>query len=115
MQVLPIWGLAIPLPAVMMITVSLYMVVLGVGLWIRYCLKDYCSLGCGSCCPNISVCEQCFRLAVMCDCRLPGVSSFLPDSCSSPSVGCSSDPVSREECLKPRVRQHGLCLHLSAS
>uniref|UniRef100_A0A3Q2Q1J1 Uncharacterized protein n=1 Tax=Fundulus heteroclitus TaxID=8078 RepID=A0A3Q2Q1J1_FUNHE len=38
-QVLPIWGLAVPLPAVMMITISLYMVLLGVGLWIRSCLK----------------------------------------------------------------------------
>lgn len=38
-QVLPIWGLAIPLPAVLMITLSLYMVVLGIGLWIRSCLK----------------------------------------------------------------------------
>lgn len=38
-QVLPVWGLAIPLPAVLMITVGLYMMVLGVGLWIRYCLK----------------------------------------------------------------------------
>lgn len=38
-QVLPVWGLAIPLPAVLMITLSLYMVVLGIGLWIRSCLK----------------------------------------------------------------------------
>lgn len=43
-QVLPVWGLAIPLPAVLMITVGLYMMVLGVGLWIRYCLK-VCSSG----------------------------------------------------------------------
>lgn len=39
LQVLPVWRLAIPLPAVLMITVSLYMIVLGIGLWIRYCLK----------------------------------------------------------------------------
>lgn len=38
-QVLPIWGLSIPLPAVLMITVGLYMLVLGIGLWVRYCLK----------------------------------------------------------------------------
>lgn len=39
LQVLPVWGLAIPLPAVLMITLSLYMIVLGIGLWIRSCLK----------------------------------------------------------------------------
>ncbi|KAM7387563.1 hypothetical protein PAMA_009943 [Pampus argenteus] len=39
MQVLPVWELAIPLPAVIMITVSLYMIILGIGLWIRSCLK----------------------------------------------------------------------------
>lgn len=39
LQVLPVWRLAIPLPAVLIITVSLYMIVLGIGLWIRYCLK----------------------------------------------------------------------------
>lgn len=38
-QVLAIWELAIPLPAVMLITVSLYILLLGIGLWIRYCLK----------------------------------------------------------------------------
>lgn len=38
-QLLPVGGLAIPLPAVLMITLSLYMVVLGIGLWIRFCLK----------------------------------------------------------------------------
>lgn len=38
-QVLPVWGLAIPLPAVLMITLGIYMMVLGVGLWIRFWLK----------------------------------------------------------------------------
>ncbi|KAM9393847.1 uncharacterized protein KZ484_005243 isoform 1-T2 [Pholidichthys leucotaenia] len=84
-QVLPIWQLAIPLPAVLMITVSLYMIILGIGLWIHYCLKDSCTFDCGDCCPDISVCEQCFRLAEMCDCQLPTVGSFLPQSCPSPS------------------------------
>uniref|UniRef100_A0A3P8VJI8 Uncharacterized protein n=1 Tax=Cynoglossus semilaevis TaxID=244447 RepID=A0A3P8VJI8_CYNSE len=31
--------LAVPLPAVLMITVTLYMMLLGLGLWIRFCLK----------------------------------------------------------------------------
>ncbi|XP_036003601.1 uncharacterized protein si:ch211-198p11.6 isoform X1 [Fundulus heteroclitus] len=103
MQVLPIWGLAVPLPAVMMITISLYMVLLGVGLWIRSCLKDYCSLGCGACCPDVSVCEQCFRLAEACDCRLPAISSFLPASFSSPSCinmdcACTCQPPDCQSC-----------------
>ncbi|XP_037544705.1 uncharacterized protein si:ch211-198p11.6 [Nematolebias whitei] len=103
MQVLPVWGLAIPLPAVLMITVGLYMMVLGVGLWIRYCLKDQCSVHCPCCCPNISMCEQCFRLAEKCDCRLPTVRSFLPDVCSSPSCvhmdcTCTCQPPECNSC-----------------
>ncbi|KAM4717165.1 uncharacterized protein FYW61_017351 [Anableps anableps] len=104
MQVLPVWGLAIPLPAVMMIAVSLYMMVLGVGLWIRYCLKDYCSLEpCCSCCPSASLGDQCFRLAERCDCRLPAVASFLPDSCSSPACismdcACTCQPPECDSC-----------------
>ncbi|XP_035770017.1 uncharacterized protein si:ch211-198p11.6 [Neolamprologus brichardi] len=86
MPVLPVWRLAIPLPAVLIITVSLYMIVLGIGLWIRYCLKDYCSLGCSECCAGLSVCEQCIRLGEMCDCRLPAVGPFLAESCSPASV-----------------------------
>uniref|UniRef100_A0A665SYS8 Uncharacterized protein n=1 Tax=Echeneis naucrates TaxID=173247 RepID=A0A665SYS8_ECHNA len=38
-QVLQVWELAIPLPAVMIIIVSFYMMALGIGLWIRLCLK----------------------------------------------------------------------------
>ncbi|XP_043955742.1 uncharacterized protein si:ch211-198p11.6 [Gambusia affinis] len=104
MQVLPPWGLALPLPAVMLIAVSLYMMVLGVGLWIRYCLKDLCP-PCPSCpcCPSVSVCDQCFRLAEMCDCRLPGVSAFLPDSCSnapcfSMDCACTCQPPECDSC-----------------
>lgn len=35
----PIWALAIPLPAVLIITLSLYLVLLGVAFWLRACLK----------------------------------------------------------------------------
>uniref|UniRef100_A0A1A8GDX0 Uncharacterized protein n=1 Tax=Nothobranchius korthausae TaxID=1143690 RepID=A0A1A8GDX0_9TELE len=103
MQVLPVWGLAIPLPAVLMITVGLYMMVLGLGLWIRYCLKDYCSFECANCCPDISISEQCFRVAEMCDCRLPNIHSFLPNSCSSPSCinmdcACTCQPPECDSC-----------------
>ncbi|RVE69932.1 hypothetical protein OJAV_G00083000 [Oryzias javanicus] len=104
MQVLPIWGLAIPLPAVMIITVSLYMVLVGIGFWIRYCLKDRCSSECGGCCPDVSLCENCLRLAEMCNCRLPAVRSFLPNPCLLPNpcvnldCACTCQPPECESC-----------------
>ncbi|XP_030264619.1 uncharacterized protein si:ch211-198p11.6 [Sparus aurata] len=104
MQVLPVWGLAIPLPAVLMITLSLYMIVLGIGLWIRSCLKDRCSLDCGDCCPNISLCEQCFRLAEMCNCSLPTVNSCWretscpPSNCANWDCACTCQPPECDSC-----------------
>ncbi|XP_040927691.1 uncharacterized protein si:ch211-198p11.6 [Betta splendens] len=103
MQVLPIWGLAIPLPAVLMITVSCYMIILGIGLLIRFCLKDRCSSECGDCCPDISVCEQCLRMAEICDCRLPTVrscvSTLCPSStCATWDCACTCQPPECESC-----------------
>ncbi|KAL6102405.1 uncharacterized protein ACO6RY_02018 [Pungitius sinensis] len=103
MPVLPIWELSIPLPAVLMITLGLYMVVLGVGLWIRSCLKDRCPAECVDCCPNISLCERCFRFAQMFDCRLPTVRSCRAVSCPSPSCAgcdcaCTCQPPECDSC-----------------
>ncbi|XP_047427055.1 guanine nucleotide-binding protein subunit gamma 4 [Mugil cephalus] len=103
MEVLPIWQLAIPLPAVLMITVSLYMVVLVIGLWIRYCLKDSCSSECSDCCPDISLCEQCFRLAEACECSLLTFGAMCNNSCASPSCfkwdcACTCQPPECESC-----------------
>ncbi|KAL7378959.1 hypothetical protein ABVT39_021271 [Epinephelus coioides] len=103
MQVLPIWELSIPLPAVLLITVGLYMIVLGIGLWIRHCLKDRCSSECGDCCPNISISEQCYRFAEMCDFRLPTLRSCRAILCSSPSCAkwdcaCTCQPPECESC-----------------
>ncbi|XP_040919107.1 uncharacterized protein si:ch211-198p11.6 isoform X2 [Toxotes jaculatrix] len=83
-QVLHIWELALPLPAVLIIT-------------------DRCSSECGDCCPNISICEQCFRLAEMCDCRLPTMRSCLTNSCPSPTCvkwdcACTCQPPECESC-----------------
>uniref|UniRef100_A0A3B3ZUJ4 Uncharacterized protein n=1 Tax=Periophthalmus magnuspinnatus TaxID=409849 RepID=A0A3B3ZUJ4_9GOBI len=36
---LQVWQLALPLPAIFLITVGLYMLLLGTALWLRYCLK----------------------------------------------------------------------------
>ncbi|XP_034396127.1 keratin-associated protein 4-9 isoform X2 [Cyclopterus lumpus] len=103
MQVMPLWELSIPLPAVLMITLGLYMVVLGLGLWIRSCLKDRCSPQCAGCCPAVSLCENCFRFAEMCDCRLPTVRSCRAVSCPSPSCAkcdcaCTCQPPECDTC-----------------
>ncbi|XP_047199900.1 uncharacterized protein si:ch211-198p11.6 [Hippoglossus stenolepis] len=84
MPVLNIWELSIPLPAVLMITLGVYMTVLGIGLWIRFCLK-------------------CFRLAEMCNCRLPTMRSCLADSCPAPTCAkwdcaCTCQPPECESC-----------------
>lgn len=57
----------------------------------EFCLshQDHCSVHCPTCCPDVSVCDRCFRLAEMCDCRLPSVHSLLPNVCSSLSVRSS--------------------------
>ncbi|XP_060946695.1 uncharacterized protein si:ch211-198p11.6 [Limanda limanda] len=103
MPVLNIWELSIPLPAVLMITLGVYMVVLCIGLWIRFCLKDRCSSDCGDCCPNISLCDHCFRLAEVCNCRLPTMRSCLTDSCPAPTCAkwdcaCTCQPPECESC-----------------
>eukprot|EP00066_Takifugu_rubripes_P026349 XP_011615615.1 PREDICTED: uncharacterized protein LOC105418267 [Takifugu rubripes] len=82
MQALPIWGLAIPLPAVLIITLSLYLVVLGIGFWLRSCLKERCSSWCDDCCPDMSpASEQCCRLVEMCDCKMPSMNSYWTTDC----------------------------------
>ncbi|KAK9534510.1 hypothetical protein VZT92_006951 [Zoarces viviparus] len=103
MQVLPVWELSIPLPAVLMIALALYMLLLGVGLWIRFCLKDRCSADCGGCSPNLSLCDHCFTFAEMCDCRLPTVRSCWSVPCPSPSCvkwdcACTCQPPECESC-----------------
>ncbi|XP_041634016.1 uncharacterized protein si:ch211-198p11.6 [Cheilinus undulatus] len=87
-KVLPIWGLAIPLPAVLMITVSLYMIVVAIGFWIRYCLKDRCSCNCFGCCENISICDQCHKVAETCDCSMPDMKACWDRCPSCPSCDC---------------------------
>ncbi|KAM8825438.1 uncharacterized protein ACB058_021354 [Synchiropus picturatus] len=101
MPVLPVWELAVPLPAVMMITVALYIVMVALGLWIRFCLKDRCS--CQDCCPGFSLCDQCFQLAEMCDFRTPSLRSCLPASCPRPNFGrwdcaCTCQPPECDSC-----------------
>ncbi|XP_059924033.1 uncharacterized protein si:ch211-198p11.6 [Gadus macrocephalus] len=36
-------GMALPLPAVLMIAVGIYVFVLAMALWFRHCLKDRCT------------------------------------------------------------------------
>ncbi|XP_060921850.1 uncharacterized protein si:ch211-198p11.6 [Labrus mixtus] len=117
-QVLPVWGLAIPLPAVLMITVSLYMIVLGVGLWIRYCLKDRCSCNCCDCCPDISLCEQCFKLSEMCNCNMPDMKTCWEKCPPFPSCDCWHNSCSCERdlcsCRPPECDScHCLCFEIT--
>ncbi|XP_034047123.1 uncharacterized protein si:ch211-198p11.6 [Thalassophryne amazonica] len=81
MEVLYVWQLSIPLPAVLMITVSLYVVIVATVLGLRHCLKDKCSVGCGDCCPNLSPCEQCFKFAQVCDFGPPSLQPCLCANC----------------------------------
>ncbi|XP_061906402.1 uncharacterized protein si:ch211-198p11.6 isoform X1 [Entelurus aequoreus] len=97
MSVLPAWGLSIPLPAVIFIGVSIYMLVLALALWIRFCLKERYSLACDCGCPSWSVWEHCFNVAQSCDCRLPSLRSCLRDMCASPSVS-GAHVVRRASC-----------------
>ncbi|XP_029996739.1 sperm mitochondrial-associated cysteine-rich protein [Sphaeramia orbicularis] len=97
MEVLSIWQLSVPLPAIMLITVTLYMIVVGIGLWIRFCLKDRCSFSCGDCCPDVSVSEQCYKMAETCDCRTPSLRSCLVDTCPSPSA-CPTPSCATLDC-----------------
>lgn len=65
LQALPIWGLAIPLPAVLIITLSLYLVVLGIGFWLRSCLKVHFQEEL----VNMSSCKPSQWCLLLCVCR----------------------------------------------
>ncbi|KAM3597253.1 uncharacterized protein V6R79_001899 [Siganus canaliculatus] len=102
MEVVSLWGLAIPLPAVMIITVALYMIVLGIGLWIRSCVKDRCFIECGDCCPGLSICEQCYSLGEMCEHCVTYVRScwghVFPSSCVKCDCACTCQPPECDSC-----------------
>ncbi|KAJ8347346.1 hypothetical protein SKAU_G00287470 [Synaphobranchus kaupii] len=85
MTVLSVWSLSIPLPAVLLIAASFYLLMLLVALWCRHCLKAQCSPDCCDCCANISPCEYCLACAESCDCRPPSLRSCLNQTCPSPS------------------------------
>uniref|UniRef100_A0A3Q3MUH4 Uncharacterized protein n=1 Tax=Mastacembelus armatus TaxID=205130 RepID=A0A3Q3MUH4_9TELE len=65
--------------------------------------KDHCSSKCGNCCPSIPICEQCFRVAEICDCRLPTMHSCLRDSCTPLTCNkwdcaCTCQPPECDSC-----------------
>ncbi|XP_077386817.1 uncharacterized protein LOC144024427 [Festucalex cinctus] len=103
MSVVPFMGLAVPLPAIILAAITLYMLVLALVLWIRFCFKERCQLACDSCCPTFSIWECCFRLAQSCDCRPPTPRLCLMDVCSLPSCSkwdcaCTCQPPECESC-----------------
>ncbi|XP_076851798.1 uncharacterized protein LOC143503690 [Brachyhypopomus gauderio] len=81
----PSWALPLPLPAVVMVTVGLYMLLLAGVLWCHRCLRPQCSSQCADCCPGVSAFERCYVCAQSCDCRPPNLHACLDHSCPSPS------------------------------
>ncbi|XP_077589845.1 uncharacterized protein LOC144208065 isoform X1 [Stigmatopora nigra] len=105
MSVVPVLGLAMPLPAIIMLAILIYMLLLAVVVWIRFCFKvrpvdpalfcntranrrtrlswqERCSWDCGPCCPccpNFSMWDRCYQLAQSCDCNPPTLRSCLKD------------------------------------
>lgn len=73
--------------------------------------QDRCSSECGDCCPNISVCEQCLRLAEICDCRLPTMRSCLSNSCPSSTVSKPLNPLLLLSKFSAHVPQIKSCLY----
>ncbi|XP_067275489.1 uncharacterized protein si:ch211-198p11.6 [Pseudorasbora parva] len=80
-----VWALSLPLPAIIMISVGLYMMVLAAVLWCHHCLKAKCDLQCSDCCAGFSPCGYCLVCAQSCDCRPPSLRSCLDYSCPSPN------------------------------
>ncbi|CAL9692813.1 unnamed protein product [Knipowitschia caucasica] len=102
-----VWHLALPLPAIVLISVGAYLLLLGAALWLRYCLKDRCSVSCSDCCSGVSLCENCFKMAEVCDCRPPSLrscfsysslSSCPTPSCSALDCACTCQPPECESC-----------------
>ncbi|XP_036445857.1 uncharacterized protein si:ch211-198p11.6 [Colossoma macropomum] len=81
----PLWALSLPLPAIVMISIGLYMLFLAGVLWCHHCLKAQCDPQCTNCCPSVSPFEYCHMCAQSCDCRPPSLRSCLDYSCPSPN------------------------------
>ncbi|XP_048053161.1 uncharacterized protein si:ch211-198p11.6 [Megalobrama amblycephala] len=84
-KAVPVWALSLPLPAIVMISVGIYMIVLAAVLWCHHCLKAKCDPQCSDCCAGFSPCEYCLVCAQSCDCRPPSMRSCLDYSCPSPN------------------------------
>ncbi|XP_077589846.1 uncharacterized protein LOC144208065 isoform X2 [Stigmatopora nigra] len=106
MSVVPVLGLAMPLPAIIMLAILIYMLLLAVVVWIRFCFKERCSWDCGPCCPccpNFSMWDRCYQLAQSCDCNPPTLRSCLKDVglpavCSKWDCACMCQPPECESC-----------------
>ncbi|XP_058868362.1 uncharacterized protein si:ch211-198p11.6 [Acipenser ruthenus] len=85
--VLPLSGLSrlsLPLPAVVLIAVTAYLLLLMGALWLQQCIRSRgLCLGCcqcekGSPCGG---CEYCLACAESCDCRVPSLRGCLDRAC----------------------------------
>ncbi|XP_053551262.1 uncharacterized protein LOC128642506 [Bombina bombina] len=84
--------LSIPLPAVILLAVSLYLIVLFFLLLIHQCLQAR------DCCPScfgwqkvgeLGLCDMCISCAQTCDCRMPSPAHVM-DSCCPSNPSCPS-------------------------
>ncbi len=89
-QAVPVWALSLPLPAIIIISVGLYMILLAAVLWCHYCLKvlqhyhlvssiteQYSRINIYGCCYTVAHLSQ----------MLPGLSQLL---CSERSLNLTS-------------------------
>ncbi|KAK3553187.1 hypothetical protein QTP86_031764, partial [Hemibagrus guttatus] len=94
-KAVPLWALSLPLPAIILISVGLYMLFLAGVLWCHHCLKTQCNPQCTNCCPSVSPFEYCHMCAQSCDCRPPSLHTCLDHSCPSPNCAmwdCTCTP-----------------------
>ncbi|KAJ8253568.1 hypothetical protein COCON_G00201800 [Conger conger] len=85
MTVFSVWALSIPLPAVLIIAVSFYLLMLVIALWCRHCFKAQCSPWSCDCCSSLQPGEYCLACAESCDCQPPSLRSCLNHTCTPPS------------------------------
>ncbi|KAG5263208.1 hypothetical protein AALO_G00283790 [Alosa alosa] len=107
MMVIPVWALSLPLPAVLLVAVCAYMLVLWVALWSRHCFKVECGPDCCSCCGSVSVCDYCMLCAETWNCTVPSLRMCLDASCPAPACPqcscpqCSCPDPSCPQCSPP--------------
>ncbi|XP_066578119.1 uncharacterized protein LOC136767936 [Amia ocellicauda] len=115
-SVVPVADLALPLPAIVMIAVCAYLLVLLAALWCRQCLKaqGLCPLCCqcskGALCGD---CEYCMACVESCDCKVPSVRVCLDNACPGPTGQCCAKWDCACTCQPPECQSFNcLCFEI---